>query len=112
MATTTPVGDFKENASLIDYNAPQPQIHIEERTLKLKDFLKTVIKVGGSDLHLQASSVPMIRVDGRPRFLDCQPMTDEQMEEVCKELAQNKPDLLATLEHKGAVDCAYAMPDK
>jgi twitching motility protein PilT len=113
MTTThSPVEEFKDNAPAVDYEAPAPEIHVEERTLKLKDFLKTVIKVGGSDLHLQAQSRPMIRVDGRARFLDCPPMTDEQMEEICKELAYNKAELLATLEHKGAVDCAYAMPDK
>ena len=111
MSPQAAVEEFKENASGVDYETPQPDIHIEERALKLKDFLKTVIKVGGSDLHLQAESIPMIRVDGRARFLDCPPATDEQMTEITRELSYNKQELLDTLEHKGAVDCAYAMPD-
>jgi twitching motility protein PilT len=63
-------------------------------------------------LHLQADSIPMIRVDGRARFLDCPPLTDPQMEEIVKDLAMQKEEVLHNLEHKGAADCAYAMPDK
>ncbi|MDB5326072.1 MAG: twitching motility protein [Phycisphaerales bacterium] len=107
----TALEDYKPNADTVDHDAPAPAIHIEERTLKLKDFLRTVVKVGGSDLHLQAGSIPMIRVDGRARFLDCPPATDEQMDEMCRELAYNKQDLLETLEKKGSVDCAYALPN-
>lgn len=95
----------------MDYTEPQPEIHVEERTLKLRDFLKTVIKVNGSDLHLQAGSVPMIRVDGRARFLDCPPLTDDALTEMVRELAQGKEEVLHNLEHRGAADCAYAMPD-
>lgn len=109
MSGTQQLEDYKPNADTVDHDAPAPEIHIEERTLKLKDFLRTVVKVGGSDLHLQAGSIPMIRVDGRARFLDCAPATDEQMEEMAKELAYHKADVLHTLETKGAVDCAYAM---
>src|SRR5688572_28976895 len=67
-----------ENAD-IDRDTPQPHIHVEERRLTLHDFLKTAIKINGSDIHLQAGSIPMIRVDGRPRFLDCAPLTDAAM---------------------------------
>src|SRR5688500_19136930 len=69
-----------ENAD-IDRDTPQPDIHVEERRLTLHDFLKTVVKANGSDLHLQASSVPMIRVDGRARFLDCPPQGDAELKE-------------------------------
>src|SRR5262245_4534561 len=64
------IEEIKDNAD-IDRDTPQPEIHVEERRLTLHDFLKTVVKINGSDLHLQAGSVPMIRVDGRARFLDC-----------------------------------------
>src|SRR4029453_3593524 len=65
----------------IDRDTPQPAIHVEERRLTLNDFLKTVVKVNGSDLHLQSASVPMIRVDGRARFLDCAAPDDSAMKE-------------------------------
>src|SRR5438034_1999506 len=105
-ATTSPI---VENAD-IDRDTPQPEIHVEERRLKLKDFLKTVVKINGSDLHLQAGSTPMIRVDGRARFLDCQPPDDELMTEYVKDPVSDA-EKWDHLEHKGSVDVAYACPE-
>ncbi len=106
------VGQVVENAD-IDRDTPQPEIHVEERRLTLHDFLKTIIKVNGSDLHLQAGSVPMIRVDGRARFLDVPAPTDELMKEYVDTIinAQGEPeDRRHHLEHKGSVDVAYSLP--
>jgi twitching motility protein PilT len=101
-----------ENAD-IDRDTPQPAIHVEERALKLMDFLKTVVKANGSDLHLQAASVPMIRVDGRARFLDCPPPNDDAMREHVATIlnSQAEPEEKKNiLEHKGSVDVAYSVP--
>ena len=98
--------DIRESGEPIDHS-PQPQIHVEERRLKLTDFLKTVVKVNGSDLHLQADSVPMIRVDGRARFLDCLPPDDELMAEYVKELVTD-PEKRNTLEKRGSVDVSFS----
>jgi len=108
---TSNVSDIPENAD-IDRDTPQPQIHVEERKLTLQDFLKTVVKINGSDLHLQAGSVPMIRVDGRARFLDCPAPDDQQMKEYVDAIikSQGEPeDRRHQLEHKGAVDVAYSI---
>src|SRR5688572_20163243 len=94
----------------IDRDAPQPEIHVEERKLALVDFLKTLIKVNGSDLHLQAASIPMIRVDGRARFLDIPPATDHFMEECVRTLIKDE-EHWKILENRGAVDVAFPMPD-
>jgi len=110
MSTSSKMGQVVENAD-IDRDTPQPEIHIEERKLTLTDFLKTTVKVNGSDLHLQAGSVPMIRVDGRARFLDCPAPDDELMAEYVKELIREDKDRWHILEHKGAVDLSYAMKD-
>ena len=107
--TTTNVSDIKENAD-IDRDAPQPEIHVEERKLKLKDFLKTLVKVNGSDLHLQSGSAPMIRVDGRARFLDCTPPDDDLMDEYVRDIVHD-PDKMSLLEQKGAVDVAFTTPE-
>jgi hypothetical protein len=72
----------------IDRTSPQPEIHVEERRLTLHDFLKTSVKINGSDIHLQADSVPMIRVDGRARFLDVPPLTDELMTEYVEKVLE------------------------
>ena len=109
---TSRAGQIVENAD-IDRDTPQPAIHVEERKLSLHDFLKTCVKVGGSDLHLQESSTPMIRVDGRARFLDCPPPTAEAMKEYVNQIinTQGEPeDRRHTLDHKGAVDVAYILP--
>src|ERR1700689_588495 len=86
---------------------PEPtptEIRVEERKLTLVDFTKTLIKSNGSDLHLQADSVPMIRVDGRARFLDCLPPSNELMAEYVATLLHNQdPERKHILEHKGAV---------
>jgi twitching motility protein PilT len=106
------MGPIVENAD-IDRDTPQPPIHVEERKLSLHDFLKTCVKINGSDLHLQEGSTPMIRVDGRARFLDCPPPTSEAMKEYVGQIisAQGEPeDRKHTLDHKGAVDVAYLMP--
>jgi twitching motility protein PilT len=111
MSVKTKIGDVVENADAIDRSVDQPEIHVEEKKLSLHDFLKTVIKVNGSDLHLQAGSIPMIRVDGRARYLDIPPLTDETMKEYVNQIlnAQAEPqEKRHTLEHKGAVDVAYA----
>ena len=89
---------------------PPTRIHVEERRLTLHDFLKTALRINGSDVHLQAGSVPSIRVDGRLRFLDCPPLTDEQISEFVKQICQD-PDKWTDLTHRGAVDLAYAMAD-
>jgi twitching motility protein PilT len=101
-----------ENAD-IDRDTPQPAIHVEERRLTLNDFLKTVVKINGSDLHLQSMSAPMIRVDGRARFLDCPPPDDKAMKEYVDAIMKSQgeeSDRRHTLEHKGAVDVAYSLP--
>ena len=90
----------------------QPQIHVEERRLSLHDFLKTSIKINGSDVHLQAGSLPMIRVDGRPRFLDCGPLSDDTMKEYVHQIIQKQaepPEKQEILDKRGSVDIAYAL---
>lgn len=102
-----------ENAELEkDTSTPQPNIHVEERRLTLHDFLKTAVKINGSDIHLQADSRPVIRVDGRARFLDCPPPTNDIMKEYVDQILNSQADPADKrhiLDHKGAVDVAYSM---
>jgi twitching motility protein PilT len=112
MSSTTGGQKIIENAD-IDRDTPQAEIHVEERRLGLHDFLKTAVKINGSDIHLQAGSIPMIRVDGRARFLDVPPLSDELMKEYVDQILngqQDPPEKRQLLEHKGSVDVAYAMP--
>ncbi|MGA2230909.1 MAG: PilT/PilU family type 4a pilus ATPase [Tepidisphaeraceae bacterium] len=89
---------------------PRPVIKVTERHLTLNDFMKTAIKLSASDVHLQAASIPMMRVDGRARFLECPPSSDAQMDEYIHVLTQDE-EQLKTLHDRGSVDLAYLMPD-
>jgi twitching motility protein PilT len=94
-----------------DGDGPSPRIHIEERRMTLDDFCQTCIKLNGSDIHLQGGSVPMIRVNGGPKFLEHPEMTDAQIN-ACVSDCITDPTKAEILEKKGAVDLAYAMKDK
>jgi twitching motility protein PilT len=90
-----------------------PEIKVEERRLKLDDFLKTMVKINGSDLHLQAGSVPMIRVDGKAKFLDTPGLPDDTMHEYVEQILSRQAEAAekrGILEHKGSVDVAYSLP--
>ncbi len=109
---TSRIGKVIENAELPRDDSTPASIHVEERRLTLHDFLKTVVKTGGSDLHLQAESTPMIRVDGRAKFLDCPPPNNDLMKEYVDTILNSQADpkdKRDALEHKGAVDVAYSL---
>jgi len=92
--------------------AAAPTVPVEGPTLTLHDFLKSAVRFNASDVHLQAASRPVVRVDGLMRYLDCPPLTDQQMEEFIRQICRD-PDKLNTLQHRGSVDVAYTMgPDQ
>ncbi len=88
------------------------EVKSTERRLKLTDFLKTSVKIGGSDIHLQAGSVPMIRVDGKAKFLDVPLLTEALMQEYVDQIMDSQVDPKAKrdiLHLKGSIDVAYSM---
>jgi len=100
-----------QSAPHVEIDAPsQARKPLTERHYVLADFLKTVLRVGASDLHLQAGSVPMLRIDGRARFLDCPPLTDEDLAGYVREIIRDE-ERWKTLETRGSVDLSYAFPE-
>jgi twitching motility protein PilT len=101
-----------ETMSETDATSEPAHILVEERRLSLHDFLKTSVKLGGSDIHLQMGSIPMIRVDGKPKFLDVPKLTEaaigEYVDQIINSQAEPK-DKRDILTHKGSVDVAYSM---
>jgi len=91
--------------------APAVEIKVSPRRFTLKDFLKTCVQINGSDIHLQAASTPMIRVDGKARFLDCPPPDDAAMAEMIEQLLAGNEEKRKLLRENGAVDLAYAIPE-
>ena len=106
--TATRIEDFKENADGVDHNAPVESIHMEEKRPTLRQYLKTVVTAGGSDLHLQADSIPMIRVNGRAKFLDSPPPEQEEMQKFVAEMITD-PDKQNDLQHKGSCDTSFTL---
>jgi twitching motility protein PilT len=93
-------------------HAPKPEIKVgATRRLALRDFLKTCVQLNGSDVHLQAASTPMIRVDGRPRFLDCPAPDDPALTEMVDTLLSGNDEKRKLLHDNGAVDLAYGLPE-
>ena len=109
--TNTPSAADAPPAAPAPAAAKPAEIKVSSRRFTLKDFLKTCVQINGSDIHLQAASVPMIRVDGKARFLDCPPPDDAQMEEMVEQLLQGNEEKTKLLHTNGAVDLAYAIPE-
>ena len=110
MTLQTKIGNVPENAD-IDRDTPVEEIHVEEKHPTLHDFLKTAVKINGSDIHLQAGSIPMIRVDGRARFLDIPALSETAMKGYVDQIIERQQEVAEKrhiLEHKGAIDVAYA----
>ena len=92
--------------------AVSPQIRTEDRRPKLDDFLKMAVKINGSDVHLQAGSIPMIRVDGKAKFLDIPMLSKEAMHEYVQQILnddQEAEDKKEILEKRGSVDLKYPL---
>ncbi|OWY71647.1 twitching motility protein PilT [cyanobacterium TDX16] len=47
--------------------------------MDLMELMKFAVEQKASDLHLQAGSVPMMRISGQARFLDAESLTSEQV---------------------------------
>ena len=90
------------------------EVHVEDRRAKgysLEKFLKTSIKLGASDIHLQSESVPMMRVDGRARFLDVDELSEEQMQSYVDELLADE-ERMEEFNRLGSIDTSFQLPDK
>jgi twitching motility protein PilT len=113
MSTTQSGPANSDSATHAHGENPVSQIHVEERKLTLHDFLGTCMRINGSDLHLQAESIPMIRVDGQPRFLNCPPINEQTIREFVDQIMSVQRDPEArrkALDTRGAVDLAYIVP--
>src|SRR3990170_1686102 len=50
--------------------------------VSLHQLLKTMLEMGGSDLHVTNNSAPQVRVDGRLRQLDMPPLTAAETKQI------------------------------
>ncbi|GIW72231.1 MAG: twitching motility protein PilT [Planctomycetota bacterium] len=71
-------------------------------------LLKRVVQERASDLFLKVGSPPSLRIDGRVRFMQAEPLTPETAQQVIELLRRARPD--ADFEHSSEVDMAYDLP--
>ncbi|MBX3177582.1 MAG: type IV pilus twitching motility protein PilT [Candidatus Hydrogenedentes bacterium] len=75
--------------------------------LTLKQILSYAVKNGASDVHLTVGSPPAIRVDGKIRFIEAEPITPDLTQGYAAEIMNERE--LAAFEEKGDADLAYGV---
>ena len=76
----------------------------QQGRLAIDPYLRALVDVTGSDLHLKAGVVPRIRLDGTLRPLRTGPLTGADTELMLAEIL--RPDLVAEFEQSGEADFA------
>ena len=97
--------DVADQPSSAQIGQPADRIRPRRGCQELDCYLKSVVALHGSDLHLKAGSPARIRVDGALRVVQEEPLPSEQFEEeVFRILSEDQREQLL---REGAVDLAY-----
>ncbi|MBL7646552.1 MAG: type IV pilus twitching motility protein PilT [Candidatus Hydrogenedentes bacterium] len=75
--------------------------------IELNKILSYAVKNGASDIHLTVASPPAVRIDGKIRFLETEPLTPSDTLEFATEIMNEKE--LAAFHDKGDADLAYGV---
>ena len=78
--------------------------------MELTRLLEAMLEHGGSDLHLQSGSAPMLRRGGRLQALDNPPLTDDEIRELLPQIAPG--DAQVRLESDRSADSSRALDPK
>ena len=77
--------------------------------MQLTELLEAMISHNASDLHLQAGSPPMVRVGGNLMPLDGDPLTDDRIRDLVRQMAPE--DAQIKLDDDRAADFSFEMPN-
>jgi twitching motility protein PilT len=75
--------------------------------MELVRLLDSLVKLGGSDLHLQAGAAPMVRIGGDLKALDMPPLEDSVIRSYMQQMSPG--DAQVTLEEKRSADFSFEM---
>jgi len=75
--------------------------------IELNKILSYAVKNGASDIHLTVASPPAVRIDGKIRFLETEPLAPSDTLEFATEIMSEKE--LAAFQEKGDADLAYGV---
>lgn len=75
--------------------------------MELVRLLEALIKLGGSDLHLQAGAPPMVRIGGDLKGLETPPLEDSQIRQYMQQMSPSQAQI--RLEEKRSADFGFEM---
>jgi twitching motility protein PilT len=75
--------------------------------MELVRLLETLVKLGGSDLHLQAAATPMVRLGGDLKALDMPPLEDSTIRTYMQQMSPGSAQII--LEAKRSADFSFEM---
>ena len=76
----------------------------------VNEILSVMVKKGASDLHLGVGRPPFFRIDGDLMPSDFDPLTDDDMDRLAKQLLTPKREY--RLEEENEIDFAYSLLEK
>src|SRR3954471_23801739 len=75
--------------------------------MELVRLLESLVKLGGSDLHLQAAAAPMVRIGGDLKALDMPPLEDGVIRSYMQQMSPAAAQIM--LEEKRSADFSFEM---
>ncbi len=75
----------------------------------LEPYLRALMDLGGSDVHMKAGAVPRVRIDGVLRGLRAAPLSPQDTERMLQEII--RPDLVTQFAQTGEADFAYMLDE-
>ncbi len=75
--------------------------------MELVRLLDALVNLGGSDLHLQAGSAPMVRLGGDLKALEAEPLTDSRIREFMQQMSPGRAQI--QLEERRSADFGFEM---
>ncbi len=81
---------------------------VDPENVSVAPFLKALVELRGSDLHVKVGSPPRMWIDGRLRRLQGEPLTAEQTQAIADEVMRE--DLRHQFHDRNEADFAYSLP--
>src|SRR4051812_33189552 len=96
-----------EQAPLAEPMALTAPVEGEGIVAEFNAWLRQLVQEEGSDLHVKVGSAPLLRVDGRLRRLDRQPLTPEEATALGEAIVP--PDRAPVFAERGEADFAHSL---
>jgi twitching motility protein PilT len=81
---------------------------VENAPLSVLPYLRALVELRGSDLHIKVGSPARLRIDGRLRKLQGEPLSPADTESIAREVMRD--DLAEEFRRSSEADFAYSLP--